>query len=232
VTGLLQNTLLKFLLIGDYDMIEYLDVFDVDMNPTGDVCTREEAYREGYWLKNFHCWIVRREAPGYLLFQLRSADKKLFPNMLDTSSAGHVGAGKSIEEEGLREIKEELGLDVSVLDLTFLGIHKNASNKAGFPVRQFLYTYILECSERLEDYKLQLEEVDGLFEMSFPDGFKLFSGEVESVSVRGVVRDGDVYKSEVRDVSLEDIVPTFSRYLLRVFIMAERYLKGEKYLAI
>lgn len=50
----------------------------------------------------------------------RTADKKIAPNGLDYSMGGHVSAGETYIESALREIQEELNLDLKEKDLEFI----------------------------------------------------------------------------------------------------------------
>jgi len=54
---------------------------------------------------------------GELLWQLRSAAKRVMPLTWDVACAGHVGAGEGPEAAAHRELREELGVD---LELTAL----------------------------------------------------------------------------------------------------------------
>lgn len=47
-----------------------------------------------------------------LLLQKRSATKKSHPNFWDISGAGHIRAGETVTEGAIRELKEELGVEV------------------------------------------------------------------------------------------------------------------------
>lgn len=65
-----------------------------------------------------HCLVCNAE--GSLLLQLRSATKDVQPGRWDTSVGGHVGVGESIESAVVREIREEIGIAVSLSHLRFL----------------------------------------------------------------------------------------------------------------
>lgn len=100
---------------------ELLKIFDQYRNHAG-VASREEVHREGYWHETFHCWFVREEeGVQYIYLQKRSALKKDYPDLLDITAAGHILAQETIQD-GVREIKEELGVDVSFNELIPLGI--------------------------------------------------------------------------------------------------------------
>jgi isopentenyldiphosphate isomerase len=65
-----------------------------------------------------HCLV--QNSAGALLLQLRGAHKDVQPGRWDTSVGGHVGLDESIEAAVLREIREEIGLEVEATDLRFL----------------------------------------------------------------------------------------------------------------
>ncbi|CAM5275178.1 NUDIX hydrolase OS=Lysinibacillus sphaericus OX=1421 GN=LS41612_02185 PE=4 SV=1 [Lysinibacillus sphaericus] len=46
----------------------------------------------------------------YIYFQIRSGQKKDYPGLLDITAAGHLLAVETVEA-GIREVKEELGVN-------------------------------------------------------------------------------------------------------------------------
>lgn len=57
---------------------------------------------------------------GQLWIPRRTLNKRIAPGGLDYSMGGHTGAGESYIEAALREIQEELNLDLKEEDLIFL----------------------------------------------------------------------------------------------------------------
>lgn len=105
-------------------MAEYFDVIDKYGNVTGETVSREEAHSKGIRHHTAHVWVVRfnpETDKWQVLLQLRAADKDSFPSMWDTSCAGHIDAGESVDEGMLRELKEELGITATTEDLTSVG---------------------------------------------------------------------------------------------------------------
>jgi isopentenyldiphosphate isomerase len=84
---------------------------------------RLQVHADGWWHQTFHCLIIsqRNDQPS-LLLQLRHPDKDTFPNLLDISCAGHLLAGESAED-GVRELEEELGVQVAFSSLIPCGIY-------------------------------------------------------------------------------------------------------------
>jgi isopentenyldiphosphate isomerase len=102
---------------------ELIKRFDEHGNQAG-VATREEIHKMGYWHETFHCWFIgREEGIDYIYFQIRSGTKKDYSNLLDITAAGHLLAHETIYD-GIREVKEEIGIDVSFNELVPLGVIK------------------------------------------------------------------------------------------------------------
>ena len=94
--------------------MEYLDIADEKGNPIGKTVSRKDAHEFGILHRTAHVWVIR-ETPGRVevLLQKRSKDKDSFPDMYDTSSAGHIPAGDEPLLSAVRELKEELGIDIN-----------------------------------------------------------------------------------------------------------------------
>jgi len=211
---------------------EMIDIYDENLQRLGTV-PRNQAHESGSWHRSIHCWIVRPDGAGYVLFQKRGREKKLYPNILDITAAGHYTAGET-PEQGVREILEELGLDISFTDLVPLGIKFDIAKIGTVTNREFCDVYLLRRPEKPEDYKLDPSEVEGLLQISIRDGLRLFSGEAESVDATGVEwqSDSQSWKQIDLPVTRKSFIPRIDQYYLKVFILGRNLLQGERYLAI
>ena len=101
-------------------MSELFDVYDEALNHIG-VKARAAVHRDGDWHQVFHCWVIGRDADGgsFVILQKRAPNKD-YPGKIDISAAGHLEAGETVRD-GVREIEEELGLQVGFEDLIPLG---------------------------------------------------------------------------------------------------------------
>jgi isopentenyldiphosphate isomerase len=107
---------------------EYIDIFDENWNPTGEVLEKSEAKRQGKWRLGVGiCFINPR---GELLLARRSPAKKVCPGMWDVSTGGHVHAGEGIVDAAIREVREELGVDISAGQLIELTKRRSEENHA------------------------------------------------------------------------------------------------------
>src|SRR6185312_16932533 len=112
---------------------ELFDLYDRDGAPLGLRKARAEVHRDGDWHRSVHIWVVLREGPGLpdaprapcLLFQRRSLEKDTWPGALDVAVTGHLRAGEAILD-GLREAREEIGLELGPSDVIRLGLRRRA----------------------------------------------------------------------------------------------------------
>lgn len=138
-------------------MTELLDVLDENGNPTGIAKTKEEIYDNGYWHRSVHIWIINDNQE--LLVQKRNPFKKTFPNLWAISSAGHVIAGEDSITSGIRELKEELGVDASKEELEYLFTIKREQPYKDSKIRVIDDVYLLHKNIDVENTKLQVEEL-------------------------------------------------------------------------
>ncbi|OPJ62438.1 NUDIX hydrolase [Clostridium oryzae] len=173
---------------------EYIDVFDENFNLIG--CQpREEIHKNGYWHQTFHCWVIHKtDKMDYLVFQLRQDNKDNFPNCYDVTSAGHLQAGEN-PEDGVREIKEELGLEIDISDLKKIGVVKCENINGGYIDREFQHVYLYVSRKPIAEYKLEYSEVKGLIEIPLPEAKKFLYGTLSSVNCHGYELDTELNKN-------------------------------------
>lgn len=192
---------------------EIINIFDEQKNNIGSA-TREEVHRIGHWHETFHCWMVNKENEGsFIYFQIRSEKKKDFPCLLDITSAGHLLATEFVEN-GVREIKEELGIDVRFDELVSVGIIKNCIVTDDIIDREFGHVFLYITQGKTIEYNLQKEEVSGIVKANFDDFYDLCFGKKEEIRIDGFELNefGDqVLMSKI--ISMKDFVPHQESYL-------------------
>lgn len=212
--------------------MEEIKVYDANLREQG-VLERKEAHAAGAWHITFHCWLVSNKNKS-ILFQLRAKDKKNYPDMFDISAAGHLLSNESVED-GIREVSEELGVNIPIEDMHFLGYRVEVDDQDnGQKNREYQAVYLTETPVGLSEFRPQIEEVAGLMWMSVDDALQLFSGEKKKVELSGIVYDDTTssWKSLKRIVSIGDFIPRIQRYYLTIAIMSERFMDNKKYLSI
>ena len=166
-------------------MSELFDIYDEALNHIG-VKRRDLVHRDGDWHQVFHCWVIGREAngDGYLVLQKRR-DHLDYPDKIDISAAGHLAAGETVRD-GLRELEEELGLQVEFADLIPLGRRVGIHKTGDFVDCQICHVFFYRCDRSLEEYNYRREEIAGLLKLRIDEAFQLISGEVDSVAAAAV----------------------------------------------
>lgn len=106
--------------------MEYIDIFDENNNPIGEIKEKTKAHENGNFHRTAHVWIINDN--NELLLQKRSASKKSHPNCWDISGAGYIRVGESITEGAIRELKEELGVEATEKDLNYIATIKSTKN--------------------------------------------------------------------------------------------------------
>ena len=157
--------------------IEYLDIYDANFNHIGTE-DRNKVHERGLWHQTIHCWIIRPN--GKIVVQMRGANILSHPNTLDISAAGHLRAGEKLKD-CVREVKEEIGIDIEFDALTYLGYFRRTSDSVrdGQPNhnREFTHVFFVKDETPLREYQLQKDEVDGIYEMDIDKALALFFGE-------------------------------------------------------
>jgi isopentenyldiphosphate isomerase len=97
------------------------------------------------------------------LLQQRSKTKLIYPLLWDVSVAGHIEAGETITAGALREIKEEIGLNLKENHLTKVGVFESFKNYGnGCIDNEFHHTFTAVLTVDVDDLKPQAEEVEDL----------------------------------------------------------------------
>jgi isopentenyldiphosphate isomerase len=203
---------------------ERVDVLDTRGEKTGEVAWKSEAHRLGLWHRCFHCWIVSPETSSggpYLFVQRRAAEKETWPDRLDVTVGGHLGAGEEALD-GLREVEEELGLTVLADELIPMGTRRAELEISAGLDREFQDVFLLVRPLSSEDLQLQEEEVAALVRLRLDDIETLYEGtEIPAEEWM----DGEKSPTSVR---LADFVPGEDDYLLQASHIARNVLDGNR----
>jgi isopentenyl-diphosphate delta-isomerase len=160
-------------------MDELVDILDESGAHTGKSCLKSEAHLKGLFHPTAHIWFYTSD--GKILFQKRGKDKKTFPLLWDVSVAGHIGAGEDIIEAAIREIEEEINLQISLSDLDKIGVFKSIQKHSETLLdKEFHHTFLCKLKVPLSALSKQQSEVEDLALFQLVDfKSKLNSGELE-----------------------------------------------------
>ncbi|MGM0835310.1 MAG: NUDIX hydrolase [Bacillota bacterium] len=206
---------------------EKLKIFDENRKFIG-VETRAVVHKKGHWHETFHLWLVNREDNEvYVLFQLRSKGKKDYPNLLDITAAGHLLASESVED-GVREVKEEIGVVVTMDELIPLGIIPYINQHHEMIDKELAHVFLLEKKYNMEDFQLQHEEVSGIAKVKIKDFIDLWKERTPQILATGFRIDDSGERADWEEyVTKNHFVHHEDRFYFETFSAINSALKRE-----
>ena len=130
--------------------MEQFDILDITGRPTGLVAEKGAALSCGQYYLGIHAYILSGESS--FLIQRRALDKNFLPGGWDVH-LGHVMAGESSADCAIREIREEIGLDVPPHTLQF------AFRFLWEEYHHMVDVYFVDIEYAIENLKLREREV-------------------------------------------------------------------------
>ncbi|MFH1292288.1 MAG: NUDIX domain-containing protein [bacterium] len=134
-----------------------------------------------YITRSSHLYLFNSK--GEVLLQKRSVQKSLWPGLYDISVSGTNQVGETYEQALVREVKEEIGIDLEVFEemysYTFRSNIHNANKKAFRAVHEGPFT--IDKSEvdsiqwyNLEELRQLVEKFPEKFCPPFPNALKMY----------------------------------------------------------
>ena len=139
-------------------MEESVEVLSEEGQLIGKQVSKIVAHRKG--LCHGISAVAFIDEKGRILLQRRSELKGTEPGKWDLSGAGHIDAHETPEEAAIRELYEELRIQVSKEDLVCVGtyVHKMQLDKK-HNICHFTYLFLVRKNIRITDVILQESEV-------------------------------------------------------------------------
>lgn len=97
--------------------MEFVELYDKQRRKINKISSRDDIQEKGEYRQTVHVWIMNSK--GEFLIQKRSQDRKRNPGLWAFTS-GAVDKGETSLIGAVREVKEELGLDVDIKNIEFL----------------------------------------------------------------------------------------------------------------
>ena len=152
-------------------MSERLDVLNAAGLPTGETKARDAIHRDGDLHRTLHIWLLKDGRN--VLLQRRALGKDLEPGRLDVAVGGHFSAGETLPDV-LRETREELGFEVLLHELVYLGTTRARRYYPDIIDYELQETYLLVRDAPLASYRLNPNEVEVLYELPLTGAIALF----------------------------------------------------------
>ena len=126
--------------------MEKTDLYDENKNRTGEVINKGDPVPKGRYYITVIIWMQNDK--GEFLIQKRIKKK----NGKWASTGGHVISGETSEQGIIREVKEELGLQIDQKDLILFKTIQTEDD--------FVDLYYIKNNCRLDEITMQKDEVD------------------------------------------------------------------------
>ncbi len=133
--------------------MELIEIVDENGNFTGEVIDKEEAHKRNLLHNEVAAFIINDKKQ--VLLQKRSANKRFDPNKWGLC-AGHVDACEKLDDAMIREIKEEIGLDVSKKDLH---PYKERTISIRDKNSHIMYYYYVKTNKKEDEFIIQEDEL-------------------------------------------------------------------------
>lgn len=202
---------------------------DILLPPTfeksGETKTLQQAWNDEDWIGTFNLWIIQDKPMPAIIYQIRSPNSSWAPNKLDVTAGGHYNAGERITD-GLREVEEELKKNYQMDDLTYLGRKINISLDTKDRMRKNIVEvfFVLDNSP-LDSYQLQKTEVYAICACPIEKLIKVHIQKSYQFIIEGVSSN----KENIKICVKKDSFPyNWDNYHLKIALLANRFVKGEK----
>ena len=153
--------------------MEYNDILDENGNFTGEVVERSVMHDKKLLHNEIVVFIINDKSQ--ILLEKRSSNKRFHPNKW-ALCAGLVISGESIEEGAIREIKEELGIEVRVDELKKVNTVKNENSFTTF--------FCLKNNLDEKDFIIQEDELSEVKWFDIEEVIERINNEDESIIIK------------------------------------------------
>lgn len=161
-------------------MEEKFDVLNESGEFTGEVASREECHKKGLWHRAVYAFII--DDNKNVLLQKRSSTKKLWPNMWDVTVGGHVDSGEFGRQALIREVKEELGIEINDDDIKYLVGSTSINEQGDIINKHYNECYLITRNIDISDIKVQKEEVSEVKYFSEEELLKRIANNYEGLT--------------------------------------------------
>lgn len=177
----------------DSKRIEYIDAYNENHQFIGRF-EKHKAHELGLWHDVLGSLVINPNK-NEVFFQLKNHKHNNINkyDLLEITAGGHLRAGESLED-GVREIKEETGLQVSFEDMVPSGIRKCDTDN-NMTIREFQYFYLLPLDIDLQDLNPNEDESIAFVKMDIDIALEVIINNQSAI--------GNIYsKGNIRECSV------------------------------
>ncbi|MFT4684676.1 MAG: isopentenyl-diphosphate delta-isomerase [Urechidicola sp.] len=176
---------------------ELIDILNEDLT-IQKTCLKSYAHMHGLLHASVHIWFYT--SSGEVLLQRRAKTKIAFPSLWDISVAGHITSGENKYEAAIREVKEEIGIDISKKELINIGAFKEKiKHTSSFLDNEIHHLFLCQLNFEIEQLNIQVEELSELKLISIEE----FQNDLKSLSSKKeyVPNQQNYYKIIISEIS-------------------------------
>ncbi|MCE4956823.1 NUDIX hydrolase [Macrococcoides caseolyticum] len=177
--------------------MEVLKIFHENYLYKGKM-SREDVHINEEWHETFQCIFV---CDDYVILQQRSQFVADYKGLLDVTLGGHIKSNETMAD-GVREVKEELGIDLQFEDLKLLCVIPEILNNDGKLDKEFINVFRYDILiDKLNQISFEDEEVEALVKVHINDFNALCWGQKE------LVIGYHVFSNDKVSITIKDFLP-------------------------
>ncbi len=215
-------------------MAEFFEVVDCFGRKTGKLKTRSLVHRNGDWHRSSHIHLINPRTQT-IIFQQRSAGKDVCPNHVDVAVGGHHAPGESEKQTIEREVREEVGIDLTACPGELVRVRGYRLNAIEFPEKNICDHEIQDVSFFVSDIgidqlSLQRGELFAVMSFAVADVRDLFVGGSDTIgnlAGRRFDERGNVI-DYIRSWEKNDFIPAVDNYFAKAAYIADLLFSGER----
>lgn len=203
--------------------MEYINIYNDNHELLGN-CEKGLAHKLGLWHEVFTCQIIN-PSKKTAIFQIKNHNHNNIhdKDLIEITVGGHLRSNETIED-GIREIKEETGIEIEFKNLKYLGVRQVSTTvKEDYIVREFQNIYLAFIDKDIKEYSCVDDEVSEFIEFDIKELIELLLENREYIY-------GNTKNKKVQ-ITLKNFVENYlknDKLYLRLLVAAERYLNGER----
>ncbi len=141
------------------------DIVDHNDKPLGYTADFDETRKRGLWHRGIHIIIYTKD--GRIVMQKRSPNLAYYPGEVEVSVGGAVDCGETPADAAVREVREELGIDISGHKPRYLGkCRYNHRLKNNISHNVIIYSFAVCLPESMLKFKPDPTETAQIFTLT------------------------------------------------------------------
>lgn len=200
---------------------EILAIYNDNFEPIGQA-DYKTVHTKGMWHEVIHCWIIDTNTLS-IVYQKRSKEKIIYPEMLDVSVAGHCRVSENPTDAVCREAFEELGIEIEPSKLFKVGLRRDAFSTKEKINREFQHIYFYKTKIVPERMKIESSELKYVVLLKPSDVLK-------AIKERQNIVGRKIFSNSVSEMEIEfnEFIPSIDNYNSKIPFAILKYLNGDK----